>query len=413
MLLAITISALAARLPLIEAHWRLPVLDLLKPTRMVPLSALCLSMAAGVGFDAWFHARRPAVARTFVVVVVLVLGTGFVFGAAPGTVAQIRFRGDVAVIAAVVLATLVAVPAPRIALAIHGLALVADLVPWGRRLLPRGDPRLFYPSNPDVETIVRLAGGPGGRAVGNGSLVYPAILSTYGLSDPRTHDPLASARYNRVLAAAFGFAPDMWRYFGQFSRREHPMLAFLGVRAVVSHRFLPRIPGARTRPLTNPLYLVAVRRAALSRAFVTRAFDRVESADPTAWIAAMSDPQRVALDPSEAAARLPRSLLGEGRARIVANRDSRITIAVRGRGHRLLATSIREPEGWRARAGYGRALDTVTVNGAFLGVIVGPRLDRVDLVFRRPGLTLGLLLPAASLGVATGAGIVHRGNARP
>lgn len=412
-LIAVAISALAAKLPLIDTIWSVPGLHLLEPSRIVPLAALCLCMAAAHGFDGWLRARRQRTARTVAVVAALVLGAGFAFAPAPGAAALLPVRGDAAVIAAVVLSALVAVRTPRLALAILGLALLSDQVPWGRRLLPPGDPRLFYPPTADVDTIVRLAGGPGGRVVGHGGLLYPAILSTYGLSDPRTHNPLASARYNRVLAAAFGFAPDMWHYFAQFNRPEHPLLDFLGVRAVVSHRLMPRIPGTRTRPLTNPFYFVAVRRSALPRAFVTPSYDLVEDDALTEWITAMSDPRRVALDPSEAADRLPRGGLRAGRARIVANRDGHLSVTVRGAGHRLLATSLRGPEGWRARGGDGRSLDTVTVNGAFLGVIVGPKVDRVELDFRPPGLGLGLLLSSASLILATGAGIASRLRRRP
>lgn len=408
LVVAVVIWALAAELPPIAVLWTLPGLRLLEPTRIIPLAAFCLAMAAAPGLDHWLRTRGPRTARTLAVVVALVLGAGFAWAPAPGAVALLPVRGDAAVVAALVLSALIAVRAPRLALAILGVTLVADQVPWGRRLLPPGDPRLFYPTTADTETIVRLAGGPGGGAVGHGGLLYPALLSTYGLGDPRTHNPLASARYNRVLAAAFGFAPDMWNYFGQFQRPEHPLIDFLGVRAVVSQRRMPAIPGTSAQPLTDPSWFVAVRPAALPRAFVTRSFDLVEEAALPAWIAAMSDPRRVALDPGEAGSRLPRGRLRDGRARIVANRDGRLSVAVRGGGHRLLATSFRGPEGWRARAGDGRELETLTVNGAFLGVILGPKIDRVELDFRPPGLGLGLLLAAASLTVATGAGAAIR-----
>src|SRR5206468_3112728 len=74
--------------------------------------------------------------------------------------------------------------------ALVGAALLLDLVPWSRDLLPAGHPGLFYPRTPFVEDVARLAaGGSGGhRAVGALLLVYPSLLPFYGLADPRPHD---------------------------------------------------------------------------------------------------------------------------------------------------------------------------------------------------------------------------------
>lgn len=402
-LTAIAIHALAAELPPLDAVWsRTPGLQLQEPTRTIPLAALCLALAGAVGLDGWSRSRRQGSARKVAVVVALTLAAGF--AVAPE-------RGVAAVGGALAVAALLAVRTPRFAAVILGVALLADQVPWGRRLLPPGDPRLFYPRTRDIETIARIAGGPDGRAVGHDVLTYPALFSTYGLSDPRTHNPLASARYNRVLAAAFGFAPDMWHYFGRFRQPEHPLLDFLGVRAVISNRFLPAIPEMKRLPLSNPYFFVAVNGDALPRVFVTRAYDRVEAGDLEEWIATMGDPRRVALDPGEVAARLPRAGLRAGRARIVARGDDRLAIEVRGAGHRLLVTSYRGPDGWRALTGDGRVLETLTVNGAFLGVLVPPNARRVELVFRPPGLGLGLLLASAST-VAAAIGLVAMSRRR-
>ncbi|GMU66734.1 MAG: hypothetical protein AMXMBFR36_30080 [Acidobacteriota bacterium] len=385
-LLALAVYLLGSRMPWITSVWiRTPVLQLQEPTRMIPLGAMCLAVVGALGLGALARRRRPeAVWNASAIAVVLAIGCAI----APTP-------GVVAVSAALVIAALATVRVPRFALAILALALVADEIPWARRLLPAGEPGLFYPATRDMKTIVRVAGGPGGRAVGHHRLAYPGIFSTYGLDDPRTHDPLAAASYHRVLDAAFGFLPDMWNYFGRFDHPEHPMLDFLGVRAVVSNHHLAEIPGMRKLALRPPLF-VAVNRDALPRAFVTTAFDIVPTDDLPDWIATMTDPRRVALDPEEVAARALPAALREGRADVLAHGDGRLAIEVRGRGARLLATSIRGPEGWRARAADGRTLETMMVNGAFLSVIVPSNVGRVELVYRPPGLTIGLILAAAS-----------------
>src|SRR5205807_616328 len=51
-------------------------------------------------------------------------------------------------------------------------ALALDLVPWSQRLLPHGEPSLFYPPNPLPATLARETGGGGWRSVGMDLLVY-------------------------------------------------------------------------------------------------------------------------------------------------------------------------------------------------------------------------------------------------
>lgn len=374
-----------SRAPGLAWIWRhVPVLQLQEPTRIVPIGALCLALTGAIGLDALLRRRRSA-------------GIGKVAAIGAALAVGLILAPDLRVglvSAGIVLAAAAARRTPRAAMTLLAIALVADLIPWGRLLLPSGDPRLFYPRTDALQSLIRAAGGPGGRAVGHDRQVYPGILSTYGLDDPRTHDPLAAAAYHRVLDAAFGFAPSSWNYFGKFEDPQHPLLDFLGVRAVFSHVHLPAIPGMRRIPLTPPFF-VAVNGDALSRAFVTRDFEIVRDEDLPRWIAGMTDPKRVALFAEEPVKRLQRSGSRRGDARIVDSSDGRVTIEVSGRGPRLLATSFRGPEGWRARSD-GERLDTVTVNGAFLGVVVPSKTRKVELVYRPPGLALGLLLAAAS-----------------
>jgi membrane protein YfhO len=118
----------------------------------------------------------------------------------------------------------------------------------------------------------------------------------------------------------------------------------------------------------------------------------------SSWIAALQDPRRVAVFD-------PRAAGWVGAAGEVIERSGspgRMLLDVPGEGDRLLATSLPQPEGWRAAAG-GRPLDTVTVDGAFLGVHIPAGVSRVELRFRPPGfmagLGIGLLALAATIGL--------------
>jgi hypothetical protein len=84
-------------------------------------------------------------------------------------------------------------------------------------------------------------------------------------------------------------------------------------------------------------------------------------------------------------------------AQALAAQPGRALLAVPGGGLRLLATSIQGPTGWHARAAGGARLAELTVDGAFLGVVVPAGVSRVELVYRPPGLVAGTALALLAL----------------
>jgi hypothetical protein len=282
---------------------------------------------------------------------------------------------------------------PRWGAAALAGALLMDLVPWSRSLLPKGHPALFYPKTEIMELLVREAGDPAvWRGVGADFLVYPNLLSVYGAADLRPHNPLAPARYLRVLEAAFGFHPTMNEYFSPLRSIDHPLLDFLGVRIVLSSPALPPsrtlagIDGGRFTPLTllrNP--------DPLPRWFFPRAVDLIAPGQIERWIAGLQDARRVALFRSEAGAWHPAG--GESPApRPVVARPGHVVLEIPPGGERLLATSIVWSKGWSARApegSGGRRLAVLKVNGAFVGVRIPGGVSRVELRFLPPGLIAG------------------------
>ena len=267
--------------------------------------------------------------------------------------------------------------------------LLTDLVPWARSLLPAGHPSLFYPKTAFMDLMVREAGDPAvSRGAGADLLIYPNLLSVYGAADFRPHNPLAPARYLRVLDAAFGFHPTMNRYFAPVGNIDHPLLDFLGVRivagspAVPPSRTLEEIEAGRFAPFTllrNP--------DALPRWFFPRAVDVIRPAEIDRWIAGLQDAHRVAVFADEAGSWRPAG--GEGPPpRPLLTQPGHVVLEIPAGGERLLATSIVWSRGWSARAA-GKRLPVLKVNGAFVGVRIPADASRVELRFLPPGLIAG------------------------
>lgn len=293
-------------------------------------------------------------------------------------------------------AALIARWRPRWGAVALATVLLTDLVPWSRSFLPEGHPSLFYPKTEFMAAFLREAGDPAvWRGAGAHLLIYPNLLSVYGAADFRPHNPLAPARYLRVLDAAFGFHPTMSRYFAPVGNIDHPLLDFLGVRivagspAVPPSRTLEEIDGGRFAPFTllrNP--------DALPRWFFPRAVDVIRPGEIDRWIAGLQDAHRVALFQEEAGAWRPAA--GEGpQPRPLLTKPGHIVLEIPPGGERLLATSIVWSRGWSARAG-SRRLPVLKVNGAFVGVRISADASRVELRFLPPGLIAGCAAFAAS-----------------
>ena len=313
-----------------------------------------------MGIDRLLRARRP------------ILGWVAVALAA---VLSLAAHADPYVIALWVLilaAAVVGRKRPSLAAAGLALVLVLDLGPWARGHLPDTDPALFFPATDFMAVLKREAtdGGPW-RVVGEQRMLFPSLLAVYGIAEARTHNPLAPMSYLRTLEAAFGFNPTTRNYFPAFRGLDHPFLDFLNVRVVSSveefppPRTLERIDGGRFghfRLYRNP--------DALPRWFLPSAADVIGEEELGRWVSSLKEPHRVAVYDGRVA-----GWVGErGEVRAAALAPDRIALDVPGSGDRLLATSLLMPEGWSAGP-----LETVVVNGAFVGVHVPPGASRVEL----------------------------------
>jgi hypothetical protein len=248
-----------------------------------------------------------------------------------------------------------------------------------------------------MSRFAREAGDPAvWRATGGDYLVYPNVLPVYGIADIRPHNPLAPARYLRVLDAAFGFYPTMNEYFAPLRNLDHPLLDFLGVRVVAGS---PAVPPSRTLQEIDPgrfaPFTMLRNPDALPRWFFPRAVEVIRPAEIRRWIAALQDARQVSLFTNEAGSWRPAG--GDGPPpRPLLTRPGHVVLGIPDGHERLLATSIPWSRGWTAKAG-GRRLPILKVDGAFVGVRVPQGASRVELRFLPPGLLAGTVLFAVSL----------------
>jgi len=303
------------------------------------------------------------------------------------------------------------------------LLLLADLGPWARAFLPSGQPRLFLPRSAVITALDHEVGQNAWRVVGEDFSLYPSLLAAYGFAELRPHNPLAQEKILANLDAAFGFRPSHAVYFARFRNVDHPLLDFLNVRLVVSNTGQPR-PRTLRRIWSSGLGSFRLWRNpdALPRWFLAEGADLVTDRDLAAWISGMRDPRRVALRPEEV------EKLGNWRLAFGSSAgraappvgslgsrpgDLRLRLPpdpVPAAGDRLLATSLPGPAGWRA-FGSGSRLRILTVNGAYLGVRIPAGVEEIRLIYRPPGLEVGITLAALSL-VALG-GLFVLAHRRP
>jgi hypothetical protein len=435
---AVLLAAGFAPFGLLREH--IAVLRLPAFVRVLPVACLALAMGGAFGIDLLLGRRSRAspVRRRGAPALGALVGLALAAAASLSTAVS----PHVLLPWALLLGAALLAPRRRpVAGAFLALALALDLVPWAQRLLPRGQAALFYPAN-DLTPLLAKEAGEDGRATGIQRLLYPGLLAAYGIADVRINNVMAPASYQRVLRDAFGFDPTVTHYYSDFNFPDHPLLSFLGVRAVVGDLYVtqPRTLVAVPAPHLLPFQVFRNPRA-LPRWFVPAAVETIDRRDLDRWISGLADPGRVALFADEVA-RLPEAaavrtssppvprdqepLAAPRRAALqaaeapppengpaaapalatryvvaatpLATSPGSALLAVPGAGLRLLATSIPGPTGWQASAGTGgSSLSTLTVNGAFLGVLVPTGVERVDLRYRPPGLLAGTILGLLAL----------------
>jgi len=362
-----------------------PKLQIVDFIRFFGVVSLCLSTAGGLGLTLLLR-RRPA---AFPLLGLMCAAAVSLLVARPTAVVTLWVL--------LIAAAAVTLIRPRLGFAALAIIAMADLGPWALSMLPQGNPTLFYPNTPSISALRQQVAAAGGcRVAGSGNVLYPGLLAMYGLEDVRYHDPMADQDYVLVLGTVHQFHDPgkPYSYFSSFQHTERPLLDFLNVGVVVAHRSQPLPPGHFERVEVEDLGELQIYRnpRVLPRWFLPVRAVIVDESEVLAAIAEQENPRIVILNRDEVGAWRPAQQDWQpGAVEPIATSPGQAELRIAGHGERLLATSLPQPVGWSAHSG-DRRLRTITVNNAFLGVIVPPGVDAVHLRFLPPGLPAGVVL---------------------
>jgi hypothetical protein len=245
--------------------------------------------------------------------------------------------------------------------------------------------------------IEQLHAQPGTfRVVGTHLILNPNMGMLAGLEDVRGYDPLASARYRRLLEGLDGFAPSGYHHY--FRHLDDPRLDLFNAEFGLS-RTSPA--HARWQPVfTDPSGITLYRNAsALPRAFLVYSTQIVE--DETQSLAqtldAGFDPRRSVILEEEPARWTPPPL--------PPTESSEVTLLERGANRVLLEAETPVPAllvllesyvpGWRATVG-DQLTPIYAANHAFRAIVLPAGAHRVTFTYTPPLLALGAATSAVA-----------------
>lgn len=337
----------------------LPVLGKAAHHRLIFGIELGLALLAGAGCDRWLEGKGRGIAAGAVLVAVL-LGAAWLTVPNP----QLGWTLGAAAVALFLVASLKWPRERRWAwLPLLPVVAVIDLLLAHGGILRAIPLDRLYPET----GAIRFLQGQEGRVAGIGQALRPNAALVHGLFDPRGDDPVKLERYEAVYRS---FAPGDPVFFEPIQRWDDPWLDRLGVRWVVAgpHEARPEwrlaYQGADARVYERPGALPLVRWTEGGGALVDEGMTR-----PGFWKVSWWTPARSTLVVAEAWDR-----------------------------------------GWSAVAG-GKPVPVVPVDGALMGIELGPGAGTLELRYRPSGLVAGAWLSV--LGLAGLAALFRRRNPRP
>lgn len=386
--------AVSVHLPGISSAFAaLPLLGTSLLKRLSLWWALALAVAAGAGIDHLLRARgwRHRWLRRAPALTALVLAP--VVAVSVSATAGGRSLPDLALLALPLL--LVPALAPLLhrrglagGLAVSLLALCLLLPPaalYGR-WVPLSAADSFYPTTPAIEFIRERAAGY--RVAGIDSALVPTSAAFFGLEDVRPNDPMTFAPYGDFVQIFSRPERGSWPRIATWS---HPALDLLGVRFLFDHPTMyvfhhPGIDqiweGEDALIYENPRAFERIFRPAEVEVF----------AEPAAALAATRQITDFAQRATATGPGLPPpGVYPNGGAAVsgVEVHGRRLSARVEAAMPALIATSQPAIPGWHARVD-GEAAETVRVDGAFLGVLVGPGEHRLEWVYAPASWRWGL-----------------------
>ncbi len=362
---------------------RLPLLELISYNRLLPVASLALMVAAALGWDrALSGSKRPTSWLILLPVSLISLWVGS--------------NGMTIVVWVFLLVVFVMQAPPSTRMAVLVVCGLLDLAPWAWRELPRSAPTTLFPSTPLlVSAAAEVDGVEPLRLVGGGFEGYPSMLSAYGIEDVRPHNPMAPRDQLMVLEIALGFSPT-GSYFGEVTELGHPLVDFLNVgAAIVPYDF--ELPEGFEVIGVADFRRLARNRDVRKRWFVPERAESVAGENLTDWLQDLRSADVVAIDRE-----VDSACCGQGEVSTLDVDPGHIRLKVEAQAGSLVATSLLGPRGWTVRS-QGRSLETLTVNGAFLGFLLPDRSDGagdapqvVELSYRPPYWAAGVAAAASS-----------------
>jgi hypothetical protein len=341
----------------------LPVLGRAAHHRLIFGIELGLALLAGAGCDRWLEGRGRGIAIGAALVGLLLAASWITLSQtwiAPGLTRQELSWTIGAVLVALVLTATLKLSAEarwRLLPLLPAVAMVDLLLAHGGILRAIPIERL-YPETGAVRFLEAQDGRPEWRIAGFDQALRPNAAMVYGLHDVRGDDPVKLERYEAVYRS---FAPGDPVYFQPVHRWDDPWLDRLGVRWVVSGPgeqaagWRLAYQGSDARVWERPGALPLVRWTEGGGASVHNEMTtEILSREPGRWRIGWRTPRRATLVVSETWDR-----------------------------------------GWSADAG-----PVVPVDGALLGVELGPGSGTVELTYRPPGFWWGLVLSVIGVAVA-------------
>ena len=292
---------------------------------------------------------------------------------------------------------------------VNTLALLAatELLVQGMRLYRA------YPTSslfPDTPLLSFLGKQPGPfRVVGDGLAAFPNLNVFAGLEDVRTHDPVERREYVELLDMTCGYAPSA--YIKTLRDLDAPALDFLNVRFLISGPG-GQPPGPKWRLVYEGSDGNVFENAqVLPRFYVPASMVVVEAEASTHSSPLMAKRLRPLLASyfrkgqfAEEAIVAPSSK-GSLQPGVIDQRNLRLAVSSLkestnelrlrtrspvGASRVVLVASIVQDGGWYAEDESSSHIDLCFVNGPFLGIVVPPGDHEIRLVYRPPGLRLGV-----------------------
>ncbi|MES1245852.1 MAG: YfhO family protein [Acidobacteriota bacterium] len=343
----------------------LPVLDRAAHHRLIFGIELGLALLAGAGCDRWLEGRGRGIAVGAALVGLLLVAAWTTLSGAwinPGLTRQeLRWTIGAALVALALTATLKLSAGARWKLLplLPAVAIVDLLLAHGNILGAIPLERLYPETG-----AVRFLEAREGRVAGLDQALRPNAAMVHGLFDVRGDDPVKLERYETVYRSFGGGDPV---YFQAIDRWDDPWLDRLGVRWVVA---------GPAEPSPMPDWRLAYQGSD------ARVWERPGALPPVRWTEGGGPSVHNAM-----------------KADILSREPGRWEIRWSGRYRATLVVSETWDRGWTARTG-NSPVPVKAVDGALLGVELGPGAGTLELRYRPPGFWWGLVLSVIGMAVA-------------